>query len=712
LFVKKIKEITMVKDQVELTVDGMDCNNCAMSITRFLERKGLEEVYVNFQTKEVRFKRADDKLSLEKVKEGIGKLGYTVVEPEQKLPFWNLGRKLLVSAIFTAPLLLGHLLMLVGLELVWLHQPWVQLALATPPFLIGLAHFGSSAMRSIRGGVPNMDVLIFTGSTAAMVYSILGMFLHDPSYYFFETAATIITLVLMGNWLEHRAVAQTTSAIGELTQLQAATAKVIMPSGTLVEVPKEELIIGNRLQVNEGDVIPTDARVMAGSGAVDESMLTGESMPVSKAAEDEVIGGSILVQGNLQLQVTALGKNTVLEQMVELVKTAQQDKPPIQQLADKISAVFVPVVLGIALLTFLLGYFAFNLGSQQALMNAIAVLVISCPCAMGLATPTAVMVGVGRLAKLGVLIKGGRTVEQLASIQHLVFDKTGTLTTGKFRIESAQYPQGEMKLANGLVWAMEQYSSHPVAKSLRLALEGLPRETNLPELTVEEQQGTGLTARDAAGTTYRIGSKRLFSDAQEKCAGDIFLFRDDQLMAVFKLGDDLKTGVVQALHDLEAAAMHTYILSGDREEKTRQLAQQLGVADYYAEQLPAEKLAIIREISSRGPTAMVGDGINDAPALAQADLGISLSSASQVAIQSAKVVLLNGRIDILPQAFSLAKHTVTTIRQNLFWAFAYNVVAIPIAAVGLLNPMWGAFFMAFSDVIVIGNSLRLKYKKI
>ncbi len=452
-------------------------------------------------------------------------------------------------------------------------------------------------------------------------------------------------------------------------------------------------------------------RVGMGVGLLDESLLTGESLPTLRTEGQDVIGGSTLISGALQVEVIAVGKRTVLEQMVEVVKTAQQDKPPIQQLADRLSAIFVPVVLLISVLTFFGSYFLLDISMGQALLRAIAVLVVSCPCAMGLATPTAVMVGVGRLARLGVLIKGGRTVEQLANVKHLVFDKTGTLTTGKFRIESAEYPSGEMKLANALVWEMEKHSSHPIAQSLRQALDGVPRAQEMPELEIKEQRGIGMLAEGTDGHIYRLGSRRLL-DAEANCAGDIFLLQDEEIMAVFKLGDDLKSGATKAIGELQNQGLQIHVLSGDQEAKTQRVAETLAVANYYAEQLPAQKLVKIKELSQTGPTAMVGDGINDAPALAQADLGISLSNASQVAIQSAKVVLLNGRIDVLPQAVGVAEKTVQTIRQNLFWAFAYNIVAIPVAALGFLNPMLGALFMACSDVIVIGNSIRLKYKKV
>ncbi|MEZ4984887.1 MAG: cation-translocating P-type ATPase [Saprospiraceae bacterium] len=701
----------MEKEMIALEVDGMDCSNCAASISRFLERKGLEEVFVNFQTKEVRFVRNDERLTLEQARKGIEKLGYTIVEKEQPLAFWTLEKKLLISALCTLPLLLSHVGMAIGWHWESLHNPWVQLALTLPPFIIGVTHFGSSAMSSLRGGVPNMDVLIFIGSTAAFMYSLVGLWWQNPDYYFFETTATIITLVLLGNWMEHRAVARTTSAIGELTRLQAEKARRIMPSGTLVEIPRSELKKDMLVQINEGDIVPSDAIVEQGETFVDESMLTGESMPVAKTIGAELIGGSLLQQGHVQARIIAVGKDTVLSQMVELVKTAQQDKPPIQQLADKVSAIFVPVVVGIALLTFLVSYWGLGIPAGQALLNAIAVLVISCPCAMGLATPTAVMVGVGRLAQMGVLIKGGRTVEQLAGIRQLVFDKTGTLTTGNFRLEGATYFTKEEPLANAIAWTMEQHSNHPIARSLYSELAQRPRAEALPALIMEEVKGIGMSARTEDGETrYTLGGARILPNALKDTSGDIFLLRNETLMAAWHLGDDLKTGMEATIAALHEQGIGTAILSGDQKHKTRQLAERIGINEWYGEQLPAEKLAVIENLATRGAVAMVGDGINDAPALAKADLGISLSNASSVAIQSAKVVLLNGRIDVLPQAMALSRKTVQTIRQNLFWAFAYNIVAIPIAAAGYLNPMWAALFMAFSDVIVIGNSLLLRYK--
>lgn len=704
----------MPNDIVELKVEGMTCNNCAASLNKFLERKGLEDVYVNFQTKEVRYRETQDGIGREKVRQGIHKLGFSVVDEGSDQPgsWWTLERKLLVSSIFTLPLLLYHFFMMAGVKIAPMENYWFQMALCLPPFVIGFLHFGRSALSSLKGGVPNMDVLIFVGSTAAFVYSLVGTLLWEANYIFYETSATIITLVLVGNWLEKRAVEQTTTAIGELSRLQVEMARKVMPSGTVVTLKREEVQVGDRLLVNEGDKIPLDGRIVEGEAAVDESMLTGESLPINKSVGDRVIGASVLVDGSLKMEVTAAGRDTVLSQMIELVKTAQQDKPDIQRLADKISAIFVPVVLGIALLTLLLGHFAFGLPFGSALMNAIAVLVISCPCAMGLATPTAVMVGVGRLAKNGILVKGGQTLEVFSNIQKVVFDKTGTLTTGDFRIKQIDYHHPDEARSNALIYKLEQHSSHPIAQSLLREMAHRVNGVAVELSDIQELKGRGLQARDRHGHLIKLGSARMLPASKPGQAGALYLLENDTLLATIELADDIKPDAAETIAYLKQQGKAPVLLSGDQEAKVAEVAQQLGIEEYYGAQLPDQKLDRIAALSEQAPTAMVGDGINDAPALAKATVGISLSNASQVAIQSAQIILLNGKLEYLRRAFGISEHTVLTIKQNLFWAFAYNVVAIPIAAMGYLNPMWGALFMAFSDVIVIGNSIRLRYKRI
>ncbi|HHJ50561.1 MAG TPA: cation-translocating P-type ATPase [Phaeodactylibacter sp.] len=711
-------------ERIELQVNGMDCVNCATGIERYLQRKGATDVFVDYASGEVRFIMPPDQgIRLEDIKHGIDKLGYTVVEPEDKEPFWTLERKLLVSAIFTLPLLLEHFSMMFGLEfLPFLHNPWWQLAFCLPVFVLGFIHFGSSALGSLRAGLPNMDVLIFTGSTAAFVYSLIGTLNHNPDYIFYETAATIITLVFIGNLLEKRSVQQTTSAIEELSKLQVQKAKKIMPSGAVVLTDYDELKPGDLLQVNEGDSIPTDGRILEGEVEVDESMLTGESEPIRKKAGDELIGASVVLRGHVKMEVTATGKDTVLQRMIRLVKEAQREKPDIQRLADKISAIFVPAVIGIALLTLLLGHFAFGLSFTQALMNAIAVLVISCPCAMGLATPTAVTVGVGRMARNGILVKGGQTVETFSHIQQFAFDKTGTLTTGKFAVHRfknfSQLSDEELK---GLIARMEQKSSHPLAAALSDLFSAFAKWSP-PLREVRELRGAGLEATDESGARYLLGSPKLAESESGKplneliegeAAGfNIFLLRNGQILAALELTDELRPHAREVIQFLKSRHKKTVIISGDRREKTRQIAEQVGIDTYYAEQLPEQKLRLIEQLSKETPTAMVGDGINDAPALARATIGVSLSNASGVAIQSAQIILLKGRLKRLADAVRISDATLQTIKQNLFWAFAYNIVAIPIAAMGYLNPMWGALFMAFSDVVVIGNSIRLKFRRV
>ncbi len=700
---------------VELKVDGMTCNNCAMSIDKYLKRKGFEGVYVNFATKEVRFQSESKQFSIDDVKEGIHSLGFQVIDEDDDSPgpFWTLEKKLLISAIFTLPLFLEHFMMMAGIEwLAFLGNPWVQFAICLPVFIIGTMHFGKSAWSSLKGGVPNMDVLIFTGSTAAFVYSLVGAITGNPDYIFFETAATIITLVLLGNYMEKRAVEQTTTAIDDLAKLKVETASKLNAFGEAMTIPVKDIQVGNILQINEGDSIPLDGVIIKGDATIDESMISGESIPIEKSEGDALIGATMLVKGNVRMKVTAVGANTVLSKMIELVKSAQQDKPDIQRLADKISAVFVPVVLTISVLTFVISYFGFGISSSQALMNSIAVLVISCPCAMGLATPTAVMVGVGRVARNGILIKGGQTLETFAKIENIVFDKTGTLTTGDFKIKNIDYHGREEGEVNAILQVMENYSSHPIAKSIVQELKNRPKSKTPFFEEVIEERGFGLKAKDNLGNRYLLGSSKMAKDFTDDLSHNVYLVINEKVVATIDLEDALKPGVQAALDFLKKEGVNTILLSGDQESKVADVARELGIAEYYGAQSPEQKLSKIAALSKKGLTAMVGDGINDAPALAKADIGVSLSDASQAAIQSAEIVLLDGKLSHLPTALAISKHTLLTIKQNLFWAFAYNIVAIPIAALGFLNPMFGALFMAFSDVIVIGNSIRLKYKKI
>ncbi len=697
-----------MSNTTELTVEGMTCVNCAKSVDRLLTKKGMEEVYVNFATKEVRFQNSAA-VSIEEVKSDITRLGFEVVD--EHLPYstlWTLERKFLFALVFTLPLF-AHMF------IPWkpLHNHWIQLALCLPVFALGVWHFGRSAWTSIRNGFPNMDVLIFMGSTAAFVYSLYGSLAglgHD--FLFYETSAMIITLVLLGNLLEKRAVARTTTAISELTKLQVQKARKIVGTN-IIEVDVKDLKTGDILQVNEGDKIPADGEIISGTVSIDESMLTGESEPILKEKGAVVVGASLVNSGNMQMRVTATGPNTILAQIIELVKSAQADKPDIQRLADKISAIFVPVVLAIAALTFVLSYFIFDINFQDAMLRSIAVMVISCPCAMGLATPTAVMVGVGRLARNGILIKGGQTLEVFSTIKNIVFDKTGTLTTGNFKVKDIQcyhnYSENEVK---NIALQLEKHSSHPIARSLVREFSNISMNDNFKLENIKEEKAVGVKGNDDKGNVFEIGSYRIAQHLTADDSHHIYLRKNDQIIATIDIQDELKSNTTETIDYLKSQGMNPIILSGDKQAKTAQIANDLGINEFYAEHLPEEKLRLIEKLTKDAPTVMVGDGINDAPALAKATLGVSLGNASPVAIQSSEIILLNDRLDYLQKAVKISRHTLLTIKQNLFWAFAYNIVAIPVAALGYLNPMWGAIFMAFSDVVVIGNSLRLRGKRI
>ena len=699
--------------QLRLGIDGMTCNNCALGVRKFLEKKGLQNVDVSFANAEATFE-TDETFSYEEIVSGIENFGFQVVDTTDLTPLeekgWtDLEWKLLVCAIFTVPLFLAMFL-----PFPILHDATVQMLLCLPVFLIGANHFGISAFQSLKTGVPNMDVLIFIGSTAAFIYSLLGYTLslgHD--FMFWETAATIITLVLVGNLMEQRSVRQTTSAIRELYKLQPDKVKLVTYSANgdqiIKEISHKDIKVGQEFLVNLGDKIPTDGVVSWGEGAVNEAMMTGESLLMDKKVHSPLIGGTILKLGTLKMKATKVGKDTALSQIIHLVRKAQSNQPPIQKLADKISAVFVPTVLLIAIATFLVSYLVVEIGFQKSMLHSIAVLVVACPCAMGLATPTAVMVGLGRAAKNGILIKGGTTMETIAKTKTVVFDKTGTLTTGSFSLKQIETSISETEFKSILL-GLEQYSTHPLAKAIVKAIEGDTKPLNMAE--VREMKGLGIMGKDEKGNTYMAGSYSIAAEFTPESQHNVYVLKNGQFVGWIDMEDTLRPDAVQCVDDLREDNVRTLLVSGDNAEKTTYIANKIGITEFYASKLPKEKLDIIEEMNKNGVTVMVGDGINDAPALAKADIGMAMSSASQVAVDSADVVLINSNLRSLNKAIGISKHTVLTIKQNLFWAFFYNILAIPVAAVGLLNPMIAALAMAFSDVIVIGNSLRLKRKKI
>lgn len=695
----------MAEQLIELNVTGMHCNNCALSVHKLLEKKGLNNILVDFAGEEVKFSTQNE-ADLPTIIKDIEGLGFKVVEDaalHQSKFYEKVENKFIFCAIFTAPLLL-HMVF----PWHFLHNPIVQLVLCLPVFIVGCLHFGKSAINSIRGGVPNMDVLIFIGSTSAFVYSLIGTIQNlGENYLFYETAATIITLVLLGNVFEKRSVTQTTSAVKDLIKFQQVSANRII-DGTVEVISARDVKPGDTLIVNQGDKIPVDGEIISGSASVDEAMLTGESVPIDKEKYDKVIGGTIVQNGTFHMLATKVGSNTILSQIIDLMKKAQAAKPPVQKLGDKVASIFVPVVLLISFLTFAVTYWGGFAGLQTSLMNAIAVLVISCPCAMGLATPTAVMVGLGRAAKNGILIKGGDTIEAVANTKYVVFDKTGTLTTGKFHIQGLKVEtNADLEAIRGIITAIEERSNHPIAKSLVNELKSLP-QTKVILRTVQEEKGLGMRAEDVDGNHYFLGTGKSTIESEFNIA----LYKNQKLLAQIAIEDTIKPEAAGLIAKLKAMDIIPVLLSGDKANRCKKVADILGITEVHSEKLPDEKLTVIDIYKQKGKTVMIGDGINDAPALTKADVGVSMNDASQIAIQSARVILLNTDLQSVVQFLQISKHTLITIKQNLFWAFAYNVVAIPVAALGFLNPMWGAFTMAFSDVVVIGNSLRLKSKNV
>ncbi len=699
-------------EEVNWKVEGMSCSGCAQTINGFLERKGMKEIRVSLTAGEAHFLN-EPGIPEKELKKGIEGLGYHVADENAssaKRPNKFL-RYLAVCVPFTLILQL-HMLGHAGL-LHWLHNPWIQLILCLPVYVAGMYYFGRSAVNSVRMRAYNMNVLVALGATAAFLYSLTGTLLNlGESYLFYETAAAIITLVFFGNYLEERSLQTTQRALTSLVKTQKVMANMIAFDDQHQEIvfPVDSLTLrsGDLVLIRSGDQVPADAKILWGEGQVDEAIITGESLPVIKNTKDLIIGGSVLIEGSLKAQVTASAKDSVLSNMIDLVKRAQTDKPKIQLLADRISAVFVPVVIGIAGVTFFVNYIILqNFGSS--VMRSIAVLVIACPCAMGLATPAAIAVGLGRAARNGVLFRKADSLELFKKISQIVFDKTGTLTTGAFSIKEfklldASIDESEFRR---ILFSMEKYSNHPIARSLVREWKGQPE---IRWKKIEEVKGQGLQASSMQGDEYKAGSGVFIGN--ESAEHTIWLTKNNQLLGWVDMQDEIRAEAFEVIAYFKKRNIRTILLSGDRKQKCTDTAQALGMDEVIAEQTPQQKLQQIERLNELAPTAMVGDGINDAPALAKASIGISMSDASQIAMQTADVVLMNSGLKKLPLAMQLGAHTFLTIRQNLFWAFFYNVFAIPIAAFGLLTPGVAAAAMAFSDVVLLFNSSRLFVKKL
>jgi Cu+-exporting ATPase len=705
-------------EKIKWKVNGMSCTNCALTVHKYLEEQGLSNVKVNFMGGDVSFD-LDNRNAVPAIQKGIEQLGYHVqngaagATPGPRKLFKNHLQRFWFCLVFTLPLMLH---MIPGIHIHWLMNPWVQLALTLPVYITGMDFFGRSAVRSLTKGIPNMNVLIALGATAAFVYSLAGTLgPHPEQYLFYETTATIITLVFLGNWMEDKSVETTQAALRKLAVSQKVMANMIAYDDQFQEhvfpVESEHLKVGDLILIKTGEYVPMDCKILSGEVSVNESIITGESTPVEKKMNDKLVGGSMIESGSVKAYVTAVGEDTVMSHILQMVKEAQAEKPPVQQLADKISAVFVPLVLGIAAVTLLVNYFIVRVDFSVSLLRSIAVLVIACPCAMGLATPAAIAVGLGRAARKGVLFKNARSLELFKDIKQVVFDKTGTLTTGNFRLAAFRVtaPQATEEELKRIAYSLEKYSNHPVARCITREWKV---KNEIRWQRIEELKGLGMKATDKEGNTYLAASSKAVTGLTDDLAHNVYIIKNNALLGWIDTEDDIRPEAATVVEWLKKQGLKTILLSGDTMQKCSRVARVLHIDEVIAEQTPEQKLERIAVYNNQAPTAMIGDGINDAPALAKAAVGISLSDASQLAMQSAQVVLVNHGLQNLPLSLGLGKHTYLTIKQNLAWAFVYNIVAIPVAAAGLLSPGFAALVMGLSDVVLAVNSVRLRWKKV
>ncbi|MBE0684741.1 MAG: copper-translocating P-type ATPase [Anaerolineaceae bacterium] len=733
--------------EADLYIQGMSDDNDARRLEKALSaQEGVLNSSVIFSAERAKVTYIPTIISQQDLRKIVKQAGFHAVESgdsavdaeaqarEAEIDYQK--KMLILGLIFTVPLFFLSMGADLGLIKVDMHSnwlKWVMFALATPvQFYVGRQYY-IGAYKSLRNGSANMDVLVAMGSSAAYFYSIPIVLGFLPGHVYFETAAVIITLIKLGKYLEAKAKGRTSEAIKKLMNLRAATARVIR-DGNEIEIPTDDVTIGDVVLVRPGEKIPVDGVVMEGRTTIDESMLTGESMPVDKKPGDTVIGATLNKVGLIRFEATKVGKETALAQIIKLVEDAQGSKAPIQKLVDKISSVFVPVVIGIAVITFLVWFFAVpsavNAEVSQftrALIKMIAVLVIACPCAMGLATPTAVMVGTGLGAENGILFKSSEALERAGKLDVVVLDKTGTITRGQPAVTDIRvknFPAGEEELLR-LAASVEKGSEHPLGEAI--LTEANQRGLHLSDPQgFQAQVGSGVVA-EVDGKRIAVGNLRMAKEMnwqfeelqtdikklQDEAKTVMLVAIDDVVHGCIAVADMLKSGSKEAIDALKAMNLRTVMITGDNQQTANAVAQQVHLDQVIAEVLPADKIEKVRQLQLDGAVvAMVGDGINDAPALAQADVGMAIGTGTDVAMASAPLVLMGGDLSGVPKAIRLSRLTLSTIKQNLFWAFIYNILLIPAAAMGYLNPMLAAGAMAFSSVFVVSNSLRLRRKKL